>query len=92
MPRTSRPITVTLGEHQEGVDRRVESGDYASASEVLRDAMRALDREDAAMTEYMKREVAKALANPHPGYTLEEVDEELRKHRAEREKRKHEAL
>ena len=36
MSRTSRPITVTLGDLQERVDARIRSGGYASASEVLR--------------------------------------------------------
>lgn len=49
MPRTGRPITVTLGELQERVDTRVTSGRYASASEVLRAAVRALDREESAL-------------------------------------------
>ena len=44
MPRTSRPITVTLGDLQERVELRVKSGAYASASEVMRAAVRALDR------------------------------------------------
>jgi len=47
MPRSSRPITVTLGELQERVEARVASGAYASASEVMRAAVRALDREEA---------------------------------------------
>ena len=46
MPRTNRPISVTLGELQHGVETRVKSGAYASASEVMRAALRALDREE----------------------------------------------
>ena len=36
MPRSSRPITVTLGDFRKPIERRVKSGAYASASEVLR--------------------------------------------------------
>jgi len=42
MPRTSSPLTVTLGDLKQRVDARVRSGAYASASEVLRAAIRAL--------------------------------------------------
>jgi hypothetical protein len=38
MPRTSRPVTITLGEFQERVKARVKSGAYASVSEVMRAA------------------------------------------------------
>ena len=48
MPRRSRPISVTLGDLHERVETRVKAGTYASASEVLRAAVRALDREEAA--------------------------------------------
>ena len=41
MPRTHRPITVTLGELHQGVEARLKSGAYASASEVMRAALRA---------------------------------------------------
>ena len=51
MARTSRPTTVTLGDLQKGVEARVKSGAYASASEVMRAAVRALDREEAAIND-----------------------------------------
>jgi antitoxin ParD1/3/4 len=62
MPRTSRPITVTLGEFQEKVEARVKSGSYASASEVLRAAMRALEREETVLDEWLRRRAAEAPA------------------------------
>ena len=48
MPRSSRPITVTLGDLQDLVARRVKSGAYASASEVVRAGLLALYRRIAA--------------------------------------------
>jgi antitoxin ParD1/3/4 len=66
MPRTSRPITVTLGDLQERVEARVKSGAYASASEVLRAAVRALDREEAALNEWLRQRVDDALADRRP--------------------------
>lgn len=64
MPRTSRPVTVTLGDLQERVEARVNSGAYASTSEVLRAAVRALDREEAAVTEWLRQRVHESLADP----------------------------
>ena len=66
MPRTSRPITVTLGDLQEHVEARVKSGAYASASEVIRAAVRALDREEAAVDGWLRQRVEEALADPRP--------------------------
>lgn len=86
MPRASRPISVTLGELQEHVDARVRSGAYASASEVLRAAVRALDREEAALDEWMRRSVVEALADPRPTRSADEVFARLRAHHAERVK------
>lgn len=82
MPRSSRPITVTLGELQDRVDARVESGAYASASEVMRAAVRALDREDAALDDWLRQRVDEAFADPRPSIAAEEVFERLRKHHA----------
>lgn len=92
MPRTSRPITVTLGELQSSVDRRVKSGAYTSTSEVLRDAVKALDRQDEAFEGWLRRAVEEAENDPGPAISGEEMLEVLRKHRAEREKRKRESL
>ena len=39
MARTSRPVTVTLGDLKEHADPRVKSGAYASASEMIRAAL-----------------------------------------------------
>lgn len=87
MPRTSRPITVTLGELQEKVDARVASGAYASASEVMRAAIRALDREEAAARDWLTRAVDEALADPRPSISIDEAFEQLEAHRAKRAKR-----
>jgi antitoxin ParD1/3/4 len=86
MPRTSRPITVTLGELQERVEARVRSGAYASASEVMRAAIRALDREDSALNEWLRRRVDEAFADPRPNLPAREVFQRLREHHAEQVK------
>jgi len=86
MPRKSRPITVTLGELQERVDRRVESGAYASTSEVLRAAVRALDREETALDEWLRLRVDEAMADPRPNIPARDVFQRLRDHHASQPK------
>ncbi len=80
MSRTSRPITVTLGDLHEHVEERVRSGAYASASEVLRAAMRALDREEDAINNWLRRQVDEAFADPRPDVPADEVFGRLRRH------------
>jgi antitoxin ParD1/3/4 len=84
MPRTSRPITVTLGDLQERVEARVTSGAYASASEVIRAAVRALDREEAALSEWLRERVDEAFADPRPNVPAGDVFERLRERHARR--------
>jgi antitoxin ParD1/3/4 len=86
MPRSSRPITVTLGELQERVEARVASGAYASASEVMRAAVRALDREEAALNEWLRRQVDEAFADPRPPSPARDVFRRLQAHHAKRAK------
>ena len=86
MPRTSRPITVTLGDLQDHVEARVRSGAYASASEVVRAAIRALDREETAVNDWLRRKVEEAFADPRPNVPASEVFKKLRAHHAERMK------
>jgi len=86
MARTSRPITVTLGKLQRRVEARVKSGAYASASEVMRAAVRALDREEAALDDWLRQRVNEALADPRPSIPAREVFKQLRAHHARRAK------
>ncbi|MCJ2137757.1 type II toxin-antitoxin system ParD family antitoxin [Methylobacterium sp. J-026] len=84
--RASKPVTVTLGELQEGVDARVRSGRYASVSEVLRAGLRALDREEAALDIVLRQKLQEALDDPRPAIPADEVFAELRAHHAGRMK------
>jgi antitoxin ParD1/3/4 len=86
MPRTSRPITVTLGDLQERVEARVRSGAYAFASEVIRAAVRALDREEAALNEWLRARVDEAFADPQPNVPARDVFSRLRRYSAEQAK------
>jgi antitoxin ParD1/3/4 len=82
LPRSSRPITVTLGDLHERVAARVKSGAYASTSEVMRAAVRALDREDAAVTDWLRQRVDEAFADPRPNLPARDVLKRLRRHHA----------
>ena len=75
--RSSKPITVTLGEMQDRVDLRVKSGAYSSASEVIRAGLRALDREEEALSEAWRRKIQESLDDPRPDVPLEEVFDRL---------------
>ncbi len=81
--RSSKPITVTLGELQTDLDERVKSGTYSSASEVVRAGLRALQREEAALNEIMRQKIQEALEDPRPDVPIEEAFDRLeRKHAA----------
>ena len=86
--RTSKPITVTLGKQQSSVDRRLASGSYDSASEVVRAAIRALDREEAVIDQVMREQIRASLADPRPDVPAEDVFARLRAHHADKQKAK----
>src|SRR5260370_37661683 len=83
MPRTSRPVTVTLGDLQQRVKARVKSGAYASVSEVMRAAVRALEREEAAVNEWLRQRVDEAFPDPRPNVMMRGVFKRLRKPHAD---------
>jgi antitoxin ParD1/3/4 len=82
--RSSKPMTVTLGELQERVDARVRSGAYSSASEVVRAGLRALDREEEALDEMWRQKIREAYEDPRPSIPAKEAFAELRRHRDSR--------
>ncbi len=82
--RSSKPVTVTLGEMQDRVEARVRSGAYASVSEVVRAGLRALEREEEAIETVLRRKVQEALDDPSPSIPADQVFAELRAHHAGR--------
>ncbi|MCC7272931.1 MAG: type II toxin-antitoxin system ParD family antitoxin [Alphaproteobacteria bacterium] len=86
MARTSRPITVTLGDLHGHVEDRVKSGAYASASEVIRAAVRALDREEAALDAWLRRRVEEAMADPRADLPAKDVLARVRAGHGQRRK------
>jgi antitoxin ParD1/3/4 len=80
-------MTVTLGDLRKRVDARVKSGAYASASEVMRAAVRALDREEAALRDWMRKRIDESLADPRPNISAGTVFKRLRAYHARQLKR-----
>ena len=64
-------------EHVRFIDQQVASGSYASASEVVRAGLRALQERDAAVERWLREEVAPAYdtmqADPDRARSMEEV-------------------
>jgi antitoxin ParD1/3/4 len=83
---TSRAITVTLGHLQKSVRARVKSGVYASVSEVMRAAVRALEREEAALNDWLQHRVEEAFTDPRPSRPAAKVFRRLRQHHAKQVK------
>ena len=76
--RTTRQFSITLPhEMAKMIDRKIESGQYATESEVLRDGLRALAAREEAVERWLKQEVVPALkaikANPSRGRTAAQV-------------------
>jgi antitoxin ParD1/3/4 len=71
--RKRRTHSVTLGPLEESLQRRLRSGGYDNASEVLRTALRALDREEAVLEEALRAKVGASMANKKPVTPAEAV-------------------
>jgi antitoxin ParD1/3/4 len=87
--RTTQQMSITLpNEMAEFVREKVARGDYASDSEVLRDALRVLRERDRAVEAWLREQVvpaAQALRdNPERALSADQVRAELKKSRARR--------
>jgi putative addiction module CopG family antidote len=76
--RATRQLSITLPhEMAEMVRSRVESGEYASESEVIRDGLRALEMHDRALEAWLREDVAAAYdamkADPSRAVSVEKV-------------------
>lgn len=57
----------------DAIRSRVEAGSYASTSEVMRAALRALDREEHVLDQVADVKIREALEDPRPAIPAEEV-------------------
>lgn len=76
--RTSKSITLTLGKQQQVLDSLVNSGEYESASEAVRAALRALERERDAVNTIWREKIREALEDPRPSVPAAKVFADLR--------------
>ena len=81
--------TISLpAEHAAFIDAKVASGDYASASEVVRAGLRALQERDAAVERWLREEVAPAYdamkADPSRGISAADAFASVRARHAAR--------
>ncbi|MCY0092997.1 type II toxin-antitoxin system ParD family antitoxin [Hoeflea ulvae] len=81
--------TISLpNEHADYIDQKVNSGDYASASEVVRAGLRALQERDRAIEEWLRNQVAPAhdamLADPSRGIPAQSVFDDVRERHAQK--------
>lgn len=74
------------------IDRLVESGAYATSSEVIRAGLRALQERDSAVERWLREEVAPAYnawqADPSRSIPIDQVFDGIRAHHADRLKGK----
>lgn len=75
--RSSKPITVTLGKQQAFLEDRLASGEYESASEIVRAGLRALEREERLRNESWRRMIQESLDDPRPDVSADEVFAEI---------------
>jgi antitoxin ParD1/3/4 len=70
----SKAISVELKARQQAIlKRQLDSGHYENASEVIGDALRALDERDAAYDEFLRAKVKASLANKRPRVPIDQA-------------------
>lgn len=74
---TSKAIKIELGAQQESLQRRLESGLYDDASDVMRAALRALDREESTLDDVLREEVRASMADKRPSVSADDVFKRL---------------
>ena len=88
MPVVSKRTVSLPAEQSRYIDQMVASGSYASASEVVRAGVRALQERDAAVERWLREDVAPVYdamqADPDRGIAAKAVFDALRAHHADR--------
>jgi antitoxin ParD1/3/4 len=78
MATAQNTIVVDLGSLRQSVEQRVQSGSYASADEVVRAGLLALEREEAATDVWLTKLAEESMADPRPSVPAAQVFRELR--------------
>jgi len=78
MEAAQSKVVVDLGPLRKSVEERVQSGSYASADEVIRAGLLALEREEKAADEWLVELAMESLSDPEPSIPAEEVFREMR--------------
>jgi len=78
MATVQNTIIVDLGPLRQRVDERIKAGSYASADEVIRAGLLAMEREEAGANEWLIQLAEESLADPEPSIPAAEVFRELR--------------
>lgn len=88
MPATEKRTVSLPSEQAQFIDGLVATGSYASASEVVRAGLRALQERDAAVSRWLREEVVPVYdamqADPARGLSGKQVASALRAHHADR--------
>jgi antitoxin ParD1/3/4 len=71
-------LVIDLGPFRQSVEDRVQSGSYASADEVIRAGLLALEREESATEVWLTKLAEEAVADPRPSVPAAQVFRELR--------------
>jgi antitoxin ParD1/3/4 len=78
MGMAQNTIVVDLGPLRKLVEERVRNGSYASADEVIRAGLEALQREEAGTNEWLTRLAEESLADTRPSVPADQVFRDLR--------------
>jgi antitoxin ParD1/3/4 len=78
MATAQNRIVVDLGSLRKSVEDRIQSGSYASADEVIRAGLLALEREESRTDEWLTRLAEESLADPRPSVPAAQVFRELK--------------
>ncbi len=78
MGTAQNTLVVDLGPLREAVEERVKSGSYASADEVIRAGLLALEREEKATDEWLVELAKESMADPRPSVPAVQVFREIR--------------
>lgn len=73
----TQAVSIDLGDMADHAQRHLREGDYASLDEVMREAVRALNREKAAFDAMLRRKVGEALDDPRPSIPADDMWAEL---------------